>query len=424
MGRRQLKRSLKRNFALFAAMIFFTGSGITHTVAATKAGASCSKAGKTSISGGKKYTCIKSGKKLIWNKGVAIAPAPQKTPTPAASPSSVTASPSPSPTIEKLSYPTSKEVEALDRIVENALKSSQSRSADIDFQIGPGQQSAEIGQIAKSVLDSALRTASIMELDFDVPVKIYVGNRDWLTPKMPAGTWCADPIIGVPGSGSAGYCGIENGTIFMSVDGFLEIPGPGTKRDFTKGADKFLISFSFAHEIFHLIQGIAALKYANSKGFYNPFWLNEGGANFGAMMTQAAIFNLPFSTIRIYIANYSNCVNGSKPAKLKDFISNAGQRDICGPYYFGYLWSEYLIAKTGDIGALVNLAKANSVVAKELFYEAGKEAEFEEKKLALSLKSAYQIDLEEFILQAQSYSEAASKQFDSWLKAGKPLLPN
>ena len=417
MGRRPLKPIFQRNFALFAALIIFTGSGAIHSFAATKAGAACSKAGKTSISGGKKYTCIKSGKKLIWSKGVATKPAPQKTEAPAASPS-------PSPTVEKLSYPTSKEVEALDRIVESALKSSQPRSADIDFQIGPGQQSAEIGQIAKSVLESALRTASIMGLDFDVPVKIYVGNRDWLTPKMPAGTWCADPIIGAPGSGSAGYCGIENGTIFMSVDGFLEIPGSGAKRDFTKGADKFLISFSFAHEIFHLIQGIAALKYANSKGFYNPFWLNEGGANFGAMMTQSAIFNLPFSTIRIYIASYSNCVDGSKPAKLKDFISNAGQRDICGPYYFGYLWSEYLIAKTGDIGALVNLAKADSAISKDLVYEAGKEAEFEEKKLALSLKSAYQIDLEEFIQQAQSYSDAASKQFDGWLKAGKPILPN
>jgi hypothetical protein len=38
--------------------------------AAAKAGAPCTKAGITSVASGKTYTCIKSGKKLVWNKGV------------------------------------------------------------------------------------------------------------------------------------------------------------------------------------------------------------------------------------------------------------------------------------------------------------------------------------------------------------------
>ena len=40
--------------------------------AATKAGGVCSKAGLTSVVSSKTYTCIKSGKKLVWDKGVAI----------------------------------------------------------------------------------------------------------------------------------------------------------------------------------------------------------------------------------------------------------------------------------------------------------------------------------------------------------------
>lgn len=52
-----------------------------------KPGAACSKASLTQIHKGKKYTCIKSGKKLVWNKGVNIAtkqptPTPSPTPTP------------------------------------------------------------------------------------------------------------------------------------------------------------------------------------------------------------------------------------------------------------------------------------------------------------------------------------------------------
>jgi len=40
--------------------------------AAAKAGGACSKLNTTSITGSKKFTCIKSNKKLIWNKGVAV----------------------------------------------------------------------------------------------------------------------------------------------------------------------------------------------------------------------------------------------------------------------------------------------------------------------------------------------------------------
>ena len=53
--------------------------------AAVKAGAKCTKAGSTATASGKKFTCIKSGTKLVWNKGVAIkAAAPKPTPTPEA----------------------------------------------------------------------------------------------------------------------------------------------------------------------------------------------------------------------------------------------------------------------------------------------------------------------------------------------------
>jgi hypothetical protein len=37
---------------------------------ATKAGAKCTKVGVKSVVGNKTLTCIKSGKKLVWNKGV------------------------------------------------------------------------------------------------------------------------------------------------------------------------------------------------------------------------------------------------------------------------------------------------------------------------------------------------------------------
>jgi len=49
---------------------------------AVKAGSACKKVGIKSIVGSKTFTCIKSGKKLVWNKGIAINPTPTPTPTP------------------------------------------------------------------------------------------------------------------------------------------------------------------------------------------------------------------------------------------------------------------------------------------------------------------------------------------------------
>lgn len=59
--------------------------------AATIAGTKCAKVGSTKTTSGVKYFCVKSGKKLIWNKGKAI----KTTPTPKAT---VVASKSPTPT--------------------------------------------------------------------------------------------------------------------------------------------------------------------------------------------------------------------------------------------------------------------------------------------------------------------------------------
>jgi len=44
---------------------------VVPSIAAVKAGTACKTAGLTSIVSGKTFTCIKSGKKLVWDKGVA-----------------------------------------------------------------------------------------------------------------------------------------------------------------------------------------------------------------------------------------------------------------------------------------------------------------------------------------------------------------
>lgn len=66
--------------------------------ASVKAGAKCTKAGATATAGGKKFTCIKSGTKLVWNKGVAAKAAPKPNLNPVFKPVEPTPTPDPTPT--------------------------------------------------------------------------------------------------------------------------------------------------------------------------------------------------------------------------------------------------------------------------------------------------------------------------------------
>ena len=72
---------MQRKSHLALAIVVLLSLSSPVYAAAPKAGSKCTKAGQTSTSAGIKYTCVKSGKKLVWNKGVALkksepAPAP------------------------------------------------------------------------------------------------------------------------------------------------------------------------------------------------------------------------------------------------------------------------------------------------------------------------------------------------------------
>jgi hypothetical protein len=71
-------RKISLSILLFTLLVCINPLG---NAAVPKAGNSCSKLGTIQNYNGKKFTCIKSGKKLVWNKGVLI-----PTPKPSTSP--------------------------------------------------------------------------------------------------------------------------------------------------------------------------------------------------------------------------------------------------------------------------------------------------------------------------------------------------
>ena len=71
-----------RKTALVAILISALIIPVSAQGATAKAGAKCTKLKSTQTVSGKKFTCIKSGKKLVWDKGVKVSVKPTPKPTP------------------------------------------------------------------------------------------------------------------------------------------------------------------------------------------------------------------------------------------------------------------------------------------------------------------------------------------------------
>jgi hypothetical protein len=62
----------KRTLSVLMAVALCVAPFPQASAATAKAGATCSKLKATSIVKGRKFTCVKSGKKLVWDKGVTV----------------------------------------------------------------------------------------------------------------------------------------------------------------------------------------------------------------------------------------------------------------------------------------------------------------------------------------------------------------
>jgi hypothetical protein len=95
---------MRKRFLVLFTVALALASLQSIATAAVKPGTTCSKLGQISTSAGIKYTCVKSGKKFIWDKGVTVKAAAKLEPTPVIKPveptpvATPTATPAPSAT--------------------------------------------------------------------------------------------------------------------------------------------------------------------------------------------------------------------------------------------------------------------------------------------------------------------------------------
>jgi len=243
--------------ALVGSLLLAAGTSPAN--AAIKAGDVCKKSGQISTVKGLKYTCTKSGKKLIWSKGV-------KTPTP---------TPTPTPTvvqvkaltIDNLDY---EQVYIKSRAeVAKYVASGVSSEGVIDFQVGANVDAWRI-EIAKTEVNSAVKLWSSFFKPSAVTI-IWYSSKDipWAKTRYEAAGGNPAWASGFTGC-TPQYCGgasasLMAGEKFLFEQG-LEFQDQGLWNRATA-----------AHEYTHLAQsGLSKPTGLNSI----PWWSVEGGAQF------------------------------------------------------------------------------------------------------------------------------------------------
>jgi hypothetical protein len=240
-----------------------------NAVAAVKAGSACTKLGATSTNGGKKYTCVKSGKKLVWDKGVTAAPIKASAPT---GPTS----------FDDLEAKYSSVPEAAWKKSAAVLKASKAKNAQPTILIGPNSKPIyEIPQVAISQVSRMfpdfreVKEFVLIYYNFQDVVWAqeqfdkYIGKNGGYDTSGEAKKLC-------PGERSCNSASaVRNQITRVSV--VLMTAGPDSRNDrhFTSGAIE-------AHEYFHTIQD-AQLEGSNVNNGMIPRWLIEGSASFVEM---------------------------------------------------------------------------------------------------------------------------------------------
>ena len=275
-----------RNFVVLAVAL----SVVTYSAsAAVKPGASCTKVGAKTISNGVNYTCIQSGKKKVWGKGVKVAkPAPTTSPTSDSSPAA-SATPSPSIAVEPAALNTFDDLVAHPEAIsywawkKSSLQVNQSTVSAPTIQIILGPNS----KLLTTKTEDALVAASRLYEGFARPTLvrvIYYSYSDVAWAQSEFNKYALKPS----GSEAKNMCQSEDTCwgALSEVDlkgGAIILAGlkraDATDSNHTSGTLE-------AHEFTHALQASQFVGTGKEESSYCcikrwlPHWMVEGGAEF------------------------------------------------------------------------------------------------------------------------------------------------
>jgi len=321
---------MRRVLGIAIASVVALGLFASPSSAAVKAGASCKNAGQVATAGSLKFTCVKQGKKLVWNKGVAV-----KKP---AAPVVALPQPSTSPATSKITFTPWASTFVAEDMVEAALaktseylgsvKPSNAYSLTIDPAITPSDR-----EWITKMLDYTNGAFSDV---LQGRVKVFLGTtHEWSASAMrSAGTWVGDPGGPFPCSDGSrdAYCAGPD-VVLMT---YSDIYKPNSNYRWDAGRRS-----TPAHELFHNVQfALGGRNQAPGHPNYVPRWLMEGSANYFGFYIVEKLALDTYQTGRRQQVNTNPAYRTVVPLIQYDNFNS-------DPYGIGQADSEYLIASVG-----------------------------------------------------------------------------
>ncbi len=347
---------MKHKGRLAVAIIVLLTLATPVQAATPKAGAKCTKAGATANASGKKFTCIKSGTKLVWNKGVAIKkPTPTQSPTPTPTPTpSPTPTPTPSPTPTKVEVP-------FEAWSINTSAKAISDAAQASFRDWAAVQRSNVSNHKLVIQPNAPESRKknfqrTDELGVRLFAQYFIGGS--VTVIGSSENWVVENLNSNGGrykncSDNAGNQGLNYCLDLWKTQGYVVTTDMGFDA-INPGNDG---SGLLAHEYFHMVQSqMANLEsqrmirdgYQDSDHLF-PAWLIEGSANFVGFSVSALALGGTYWEGRKVMLTYAPQGDAINSHSLQDYeIRNGpGNNSPTYPYIAGQVATEYLVASVG-----------------------------------------------------------------------------
>lgn len=350
---------MKRLWAIFLITAFISSNHLISASAAVKAGSPCKISGQSVVYSGKKFTCVKNGKKLVWSKGVVVI---QK------KPATVSLSPTPAPSLIPTAPTSFDNLQSrLDGVIYGAwfkasekMKVSTTVLGSTKFLVGPNTKEDDSNSLASLNLASRL-FSSFAQVKNLVIIKYSSSDIEWaqqqydiVRPRNYNPNVAKDFCSGRNGCDGAS-AGINNdgvGVLILGQGG--SYPG----QPIIAGGSRAQNGLTMAHEYIHTIQIINA-PCTKGRLCYGdvPVWLLEGGAtwsaasarfsgNYNDFLTErnSSLTNQYSKASTLYTADYISTFLNPNP----DFSNNQGwshwnKYDRWESYAIGLLASEILV---------------------------------------------------------------------------------
>jgi hypothetical protein len=339
---------MKKTFALMLSIAIIGASLAIPAFGAVKTGATCAKAGLTSTSAGKTFTCVKNGKKLVWNSGPAVLKSQQQSPNQNSTLNGAVSTANPNDNAFKPWSVTASAIEVNDAAQKNFrdwvnLQIKNNSNHKFILQDGVPAERAKNFRIVDNF------GSQIFSQFFKGNSATVVGKDEkWVVSQLAA----MDPAFN-----SCSYAAGNPGLTYCQIGGRFQGYVATTDSQFNASNLGVDGSSLLTHEYFHLVQNQmsnlekrSVIKDGQSltENMF-PAWLIEGSANFVGFSVSAMAMGTSYLESRPAMLTYAPQDPSLNRNALEDYeVRNGlGNNSPTYPYITGQLATEYLVASVG-----------------------------------------------------------------------------